>query len=181
MTEPTQEAIPQARVSRLPVFVVVIGLGAALGLVLLGAAVAGAPPPPPSIAQPGTVDSPRVVNVIMRDYRFDPTPLYLVPGETVRLNVVNGGMVEHELVVGDGSVQDAWSVADATATPPAPFASAPPASVPPYVGGLRLLLGSGGSTSIDYLVPSSGGLQLVCHLPGHVERGMTGEVVLVSR
>ncbi len=181
MTEPTRVAIPRARVSRLPVVVLVIGLGTALGLVLLGAALAGAPVPAPQIARPGTADSPRVVNVIMRDYRFDPTPLYLVPGETVRLNVVNGGMVEHELVLGDESVQDAWSVANAAATPPAPFASAPPASVPAYVGGLHLLLGSGGSTSIDYLVPSSGGLQLVCHLPGHVERGMTGEVVLVNR
>jgi hypothetical protein len=28
-------------------------------------------------------DEPRPVNVIMRDYRFDPTPIYFVPGETV--------------------------------------------------------------------------------------------------
>lgn len=161
--------------------VLVLGLGLALGLVLLGAALAGAPAPAPQITKPGTVDSPRVVNVILRDYRFDPTPLYLVPGETVRLNVVNGGMVEHELVLGDASVQEAWSTADAVATPPAPFATSPPASVPADTGGLRILLGSGGSTSVDYTVPAAGGLKLACHLPGHVEEGMVGEVMLVSR
>lgn len=182
MTEPTQVAASRGgRVSRIPVLVLVVGLGTALGLVLLGAALAGAPAPPPQIASPGTADSPRVVNIILREYHFDPTPLYLVPGETVRLNVVNGGMVEHELVLGDAGVQDSWSLADAAATPVGPFATAPPASVAPDVGGLRILLASGGSTSVDYLVPLSGALQLVCHLPGHVERGMTGEVVLVSR
>ena len=73
---------------------------------LLGAALAGAPAPTPAASpQPGTDAAPREVNVIMRDYHFDPTPLYLYPGETVRLNVVNGGMVEHELVLGDAAVQ----------------------------------------------------------------------------
>jgi uncharacterized cupredoxin-like copper-binding protein len=164
------------------VLVLVLGLGLAVGLVLLGAALAGAPAPAPQIAQPGTADAPRVVNVILRDYRFDPSPLYLVPGETVRLNVVNGGMVEHELVLGDTGVQDAWANADAAATPPAPFATSPPASVPPGTGGLRILLASGAPlTTVDYTVPIAGGVELVCHLPGHVEKGMVGEVVLVSR
>ena len=79
----------------------------------------------------------------MRDYRFDPTPVVLVPGETVRLTILNGGLVEHELTLGDEDVQVAWAQADAAATPPAPFATPPPASVPPGTGGLRVLLGSG--------------------------------------
>src|SRR5688572_18527330 len=97
--------------SRAPVVVVVVGLGAALGLALLGAALAAAPAPAPVIDRPGTVESPRPVNVIMREYRFDPTPLYLVPGETVQLNVFNGGMIEHELALGDAAFQAAWSAA----------------------------------------------------------------------
>ena len=158
-------------------FLLLGGLGLALVLVLLGAALAAGPAPVPDGVEPGTAANPRVVNVIMRDYRFDPTPLYLAPGETVRLNVLNGGLVEHELVLGDDAVQSAWSRADAAATPPAPFATAPPASVSPAVGGIRLLLGSGGSTSLDYTVPAQLDLKLVCHLPGHAERGMVGEVL----
>jgi len=162
------------------VIVLVVGLGLAVVLVLLGATLAAAPGPKPSFSGPGTVDSPRPVNVILRDYKFDPTPLYLAPGETVRLSVVNGGLVEHELVLGDASVQSAWAAANAAATPPAPFATAPAASVDPSVGGLRLLVPSGGSAVMDYTVPPTGDVELICHLPGHAERGMVGQVVPLS-
>jgi uncharacterized cupredoxin-like copper-binding protein len=121
------------------------------------------------------------VTVILRDYRFDPTPLYLFRGETIRLTVVNAGMVEHELVLGDAAVQAAWARADAAATPAAPFATAPPASAPAGTGGLRVLLPSGGSTSVIYEVPVQQQVLLLCNLPGHQERGMTGQVVLQER
>lgn len=166
--------------SRAPVLVLVLGLGLATGLVVLGASLAGAPAPTPDVSRPGTSDAPRPVNVIMRDYRFDPTPIYLVPGETVQLNVVNGGLVEHELVLGDAALQQAWSWANAAATPPGPFATAPPASVAPGLGGVRLVLSSGSATTVDYVVPATGSLELICHLPGHAERGMVGQVRLAT-
>ena len=166
--------------SRAPVAVVIVGLGIAGALVLLGAALAGAPAAAPQSLVPGLPGQPREVNVIMRDYRFDPTPVYLVPSETVRLNILNGGLVEHELVLGDALVQDAWARADAAATPPAPFATPPPASVAPDVGGLRVLLGSGGSVAVDFVVPAGGELKLICHLPGHAERGMVGRVEFLT-
>ena len=160
--------------------VLVVGAALIVGFVLLGAALAGAPGPTPAPSLvAGTDAQPRDVNVIMRDYHFDPTPLYLIPGETVRLHVFNAGMIEHELVLGDSSVQEAWEEADAAATPPEAFATAPPASVSPDVGGLRLLLESGQSTSVIYHVPATGPLDLICHLPGHEEAGMVGQVVLI--
>jgi uncharacterized cupredoxin-like copper-binding protein len=162
------------------VVILVSGLGLAVSLVIIGATLAGAPAPSPQISGPGTVESPRALNVILRDYRFDPTPLHLVPGEVVTLNVVNGGLVEHELVLGDEAFSAAWAAADAAVTPPAPFATAPPASVEPGLSGVRVVLGSGGSTSVDYTVPASGPLELICHLPGHAQKGMVGEVVLRS-
>ena len=167
-------------VSRWPVVILVGGLGLAVTLVIIGAMLAGAPAPSPQITGPGTIGQPRAVNVILRDYRFDPTPLYLVPGEVVRLYVVNGGLVEHELVLGDPAFAAAWEGADAAATPPAPFATAPPASVDPSLVGLRIVLASGASVVVDYTVPGSGPLELICHLPGHAERGMVGDVVLKS-
>jgi uncharacterized cupredoxin-like copper-binding protein len=167
------------RVSRAPAVVLVFGLGLAVVLVLLGASLAAAPAPAPAIVSPGTAESPRPVNLILREYRFDPTPVYLVPGETVRLNIVNGGMLEHELALGDAAFQEAWARADAAATPPGPFATAPVASVTADVSGLRLLIASGAATVVDYQVPEQGTLQLICHLPGHVEEGMVGEVEMV--
>lgn len=167
--------------SRAPVVVLVLGLALAGTLVLLGARLAAAPAPPPDLSRPGTAAQPRQVNVILRDYVFNPTPLYLVPSEVVQFNLFNAGLVEHEFVLGDRDVQQAWAAAHAAVTPPGALATAPPASVPSGTGGLRVLLPSGATTSIVYHVPDDAAPELFCHLPGHVEQGMVGQVVLASR
>jgi uncharacterized cupredoxin-like copper-binding protein len=160
--------------------VLVIGASLAVGLVFLGAMLASAPGVPPSF-EPGTSADPRDVNVILRDYAFNPDPLQLSAGEMVRFTIVNGGLVEHEFVLGDESVQQAWAAANAVATPPAPFATAPPASAPAGTGGLRVFVPSGQTATATYMVPPTGELQLFCHLPGHAEQGMHAVVVLDSR
>lgn len=154
----------------------VAGFAIAIALVLF--ALRGFPASPPSIDRAGSAEAPRDVSVIMRDYRFQPDPLTLVPGERVRFTVLNGGLEPHEFVLGDGAVQRAWESADAAATPPLPLTTAPPASVPPGTGGLRVLLGSGSQVSAVFDVPETGALLLMCHLPGHVEAGMVGQVRL---
>ncbi len=161
-----------------PVLVVAGFFLVAITLVLVGAQRSAEPAPSVAIGQPGTPAHPRPVTILMRDFLFDPTPLVLVAGETVRLTVFSAGMTAHEMVLGDAAVQAAWSAADAAATPPAPFATAPPASVPPGTGGIRLLLVSGEQATVDYRVPDSGELQLLCHLPGHIAKGMVGRVEL---
>jgi uncharacterized cupredoxin-like copper-binding protein len=177
----TQDAAPDPstaarRPSLAPLIVVAVFFIVAVTLVLIGAQQSAAPAPSVSITRPGTPDDPRPVTVLMRDYLFDPTPLVLVAGETIRLTVFSAGMTAHELVLGDDAVQQAWADADARATPPAPFATPPPASVPPGTGGVRLLLASGETATVDYVVPETGVLKLLCHLPGHIERGMIGQV-----
>lgn len=167
-----------SRASRAPVVVVVAFGVVAIVLVLIGMQRPSAPPPEVDIAQAGTPDQPRDVTVIMRDYRFDPTPVVLVPGETVRFTILNGGLIDHDFVIGDEAVQRAWHAADAAATPPSLFATAPPASVAPGTGGLRVLLGSGQQAVVEYRVPADQQLALLCHIPGHIEKGMVGAVEL---
>jgi uncharacterized cupredoxin-like copper-binding protein len=104
-----------------------------------------------------------------------------VSGETIELKVFNAGMVTHELVLGDQVVQEAWQSADAAATPPGPLASPPRASVSPEMGGVEVLLTPGESRNVIYTVPVGQALELVCHLSGHVERGMVGSVILATR
>ena len=158
---------------------VVIVFGAlAVTLVFIGMQRPGEAPPEVEITQAGTADQPRDVTVIMRDYRFDPTPIVLVPGETVRFTIFNAGLVVHDFVIGNEAVQRAWHIADAEATPPGLLATPPPASVPPETGGLRVLLDSGEQTTVDYSVPSDEQLALLCHIPGHIEKGMVGAVDL---
>ncbi len=171
-------ALPPTRISRAPVIVVGLFFTVAVTLVVIGAQLSLSPPPDITIDEPGTADAPRPINVIMRDYRFDPTPVILIPGETVRITLFNAGMVPHEMSLGDAAVQLAWAQADAAATPPVLFATAPPASVPPGTGGLRVVLDSGQQQVVEYIVPPDGEVLLLCNLPGHVERGMVGAVEL---
>lgn len=160
--------------------VLVGGLTLAFVLVFVGAQLSATPAPAPDLSSPGTPDEPRTVNVLLHDYSFNPRTLYLVAGETVRLQAINAGLIDHELVLGDDPVQRAWAQAHAEATPPAPFATPQPASVEPGTGGLRILLRPGQSETVTYTVPRGQQLQLMCHLPGHLERGMAGRVSLES-
>lgn len=169
---------PVKRPSLAPLVVIVTFFVVTITLVLVGAQRSAEPAPSIAVDRPGTPTDPRPVTVIMRDYLFDPTPLVLVAGETIRLTAFSAGMTSHELVLGDAAVQQAWATADAAATPPAPFTTPPPASVAPGTAGVRLLLASGQSATVDYTVPESGGLLLLCHLPGHIAKGMIGRVDL---
>ena len=142
-----------------------------VALLLLGACEAGAPPATPAIV-PGTRDAPRAVNLIARDYEFVPPTLDLVPGETIRLHVINGGLDVHEAVIGDAAVQAAWEVAEAAAAgaPPGPT---PAISVPPELAGLRVVVASGARADVDWTVPASDEPLIVgCHIPGHWDKGM---------
>ena len=167
----------QQSISRAPVVVVIVFGVIATVLIFIGATRSTAPPDV-VIDAAGTASEPRPVTVIMRDYRFEPTPVVLVPGETVRFNIFNAGLEVHDFVIGDAAVQQAWSIADAAATPPNLLATAPPASVPPGTGGLRVFLRSGEQGTVDYAVPIGEQLALLCHIPGHIEKGMVGRVEL---
>jgi hypothetical protein len=141
-------------------------------LILLAAGCAAcetgpAPATPPIV--PGGAGAPREVNLID-----------LVPGETVLLHVINGGLEVHEAIIGDGAVQDAWEAAEA-AVAGAPPGPTPVVTVPEAVTGVRIVVRSGERVDLRWVVPA-GGVDGVpgtvapfivgCHIPGHWERGM---------
>lgn len=129
-----------------------------------------APATPPIV--PGAVATPREVNIVAKDYSFLPATLDLVPGETVLLHVINGGLEVHEAIIGDAAVQDAWerAEADVAGAPPGPT---PLVSVPADVSGLRIVVRSGERIDIVWTVPDGAAPFTVgCHIPGHMARGM---------
>lgn len=133
---------------------------------------------------PGTSDHPRAVIVIARDYTFEPPVVDLVPGETVLVQVVNGGLVTHEAVVGPTPVQDAWEAAEAQ-TASAPPGPTPEVSVEPELAGLRIVVTSGERRDVIWTVPGTaagdaGGWFVGCHIPGHWARGMAVPVRFVG-
>ncbi len=162
-------------------------VGALARVTLAGIAVAGAvaacdasvPATPP--ITPGTSGSPRQVNVILRDYQFVPGIVDLVPGETITLNVVNGGLDVHELVLGTLAVQQAWEEAEASAAD-SPPGQTPVVSVAPGLEGLRVVVTSGATRTVTYTVPDDIADQLLlgCHISDHWERGMAGAIRLVG-
>ena len=135
---------------------------------------------PPIVA--GSSDAPREVNLITRDYSFVPDVLDLVPGETILLHVINGGLVVHEAIIGDTSVQDAWEAAEA-AVAGAPPGPTPVVTVPPAVAGLRVVVASGQRVDVTWTVPDDVGRAAFvgCHIPGHWDKGMQIPVRWVVR
>lgn len=151
-----------------------------MGLIALALAAAAceagpAPATPPIVA--GASGTPREVNLIAKDYSFVPATLDLVPGETVLLHVINGGLEIHEAIIGGDAVQDAWERAEA-AVAGAPPGPTPVVSVAPDVSGLRVVVRSGERVDVTWTVPAGdpGGnpppFIVGCHIPGHWERGM---------
>ena len=153
-----------------------MGLAVASAAACEGSAV----PETPAIT-PGTSGAPRQVNVILKDYVFMPGIVDLVPGETITLNVVNGGLDVHELVLGPAAVQQAWEDAEEPAANPPPGPT-PDVSVPPGLEGLRVVVRSGETQTVTYSVPDDTSEQLLlgCHISDHWERGMAGAVRLVG-
>ena len=157
---------------RLPPLVAIV-----LAAVLAGCA--GGPPPETPRPKPGTAETPREVNIIAREYRYDPDPVELAPGETVLLHLIDAGLEVHEFVIGDASVQDAWEAAEA-ATVGAPPGPTPLVSVAPGSAGLRVVLRSGERADVRWTVPAAtGSLVVGCHIPDHWAKGMRASVRLL--
>jgi len=155
----------------------------AIGVALAGC---GDPATTPAIT-PGTAAHPRTVIVVTKDYTYVPAIVDLVPGESVVLQVLNGGLVVHEIVIGGMDVQDAWEAAEA-ATAGAPPGPTPEVSVAPEVAGLRIVVRSGEHVDVPWTVPvdaatrdaTTGGWFVGCHIPGHWQEGMVVPVRFVG-
>jgi hypothetical protein len=134
---------------------------------------------------PGTSAAPRTVNIVMRDYGYVPPKVDLVPGETVTLHVINGGLEVHEAVFGDMPAQLAWESAEAptVSAPPGPTPNIAP---PPGFDGLRVVANSGQLVDVVWTVPpdaasSPSGWFVGCHIPGHWAKGMVVPVQFVDQ
>jgi uncharacterized cupredoxin-like copper-binding protein len=154
-------------------------VGAAL---VAGCGAADGSPTPPAV--PGTSTAPRDLNLIMRDYTYVPTTVDLVPGETVRLHVINGGLVIHEAVFGDMDSQLAWEEAELV-TVDAPPGPTPTVPEPDGFDGVRVVAGSGQLLEVTWTVPADApsdptGWFVGCHIPGHWAKGMVVPVRFVD-
>jgi uncharacterized cupredoxin-like copper-binding protein len=151
---------------------------ASAAVVLAACDMGGSPATPPIV--PGTMESPREVNIVMKDYQFIPPVLDLAPGETVLFHLVNGGLTVHEAIIGDTATQQAWETAEAVFADPPPGPT-PVVDVPAGMDGFRVVVESGGERDIRWTVPIEVPAPLIlgCHIPGHWAKGMQVPIRLV--
>ena len=133
---------------------------------------------------PGTSDAPREVNIIERDYGYAPAVVDLVPGETVLLHIINGGLDTHEAVFGSLDAQLAYESAEA-ATVGSPPGPTPAIASPVGFDGIRIVAASGQRVDVTWTVPASAataatGWFVGCHIPGHWDKGMVVPIRFVD-
>jgi uncharacterized cupredoxin-like copper-binding protein len=150
-----------------------LGFWLALASLVAGCDVGGPAATPP--LRPGSSTAPREVNLILKDWLILPDPVDVVPGESVLLHVVNGGLEIHEVVIGDQAVQAAWESAESAAANPPPGPT-PVVTVPGGQEGIRVVVPSGQRVDVAWTVPADrsgvAALLLGCHIPGHWDKGM---------
>ena len=106
---------------------------------------------------------PTDVTIDLRYSRFEPASVSVPAGVPITIVLRNGDPIDHEWIVGDVAVHDRHR----TGTEPAHGTR--PTEVTVQAGETRI-------TTIVFETP--GVLRFVCHLPGHEEYGMTGEIVV---
>ncbi len=104
----------------------------------------------------------RKVHVRMHHSRFLPGAIEVEPGETVRFVVENTDPIDHEFLVGDARLQQIHEEGTEAHHPPRPGEMSVPAL----------------STRITTYTFSADEAELIfgCHLPGHYDYGMRGEI-----
>ena len=101
----------------------------------------------------------RVVVLRIEHSRFIPDRLEVEPGSTVTFVVTNGDPIDHELIIGDETVQDVHE----KGTEAEHGAKPGEISIP-----------AGERRSTTYTFEDAGELIYGCHIPGHYAFGMRG-------
>ena len=104
------------------------------------------------------------VEIGIEHSRFSVSELEVRAGTTVRFVVRNTDPIAHELIVGDDRVHRRHASGTEAVHPPVPG---------------EVSVGPHETASTVYAFDEPGTVAFACHLPGHVDYGMDGEVVVV--
>ncbi|HET6949410.1 MAG TPA: plastocyanin/azurin family copper-binding protein, partial [Acidimicrobiales bacterium] len=149
---------PGGRWAAVALLVAAAATGAGYGVV---AATAGDPAAPAAPALgPGTV----TVRLDVEHSLFAPVDLRVVAGTRVRFVVVNGDPIAHELIVGPPELHARHASGSEGEHPSVPGETSVPA---------------GGTAITTQTFAEPGTVEYACHLPGHYEYGMHGEIEVV--
>jgi uncharacterized cupredoxin-like copper-binding protein len=149
---PTRRRLWLTAVAALAMTVVVSGVGYAIA--------PGLERPEATTLGPGDI----TVEIDIEYSRFGPDKLTVVEGTRVRFFVVNGDPIQHELIIGGADVH----LRHANGT------EAEHPSIPGEVS-----LKPNGTAITTFTFEEPGIFEFACHLPGHYDYGMRGEIEVV--
>ncbi len=102
------------------------------------------------------------LNVTMTDFKFDPASYNVTAGQQITVNLKNTGSVAHTWTVMKTPISGSYSDANAS----------------------DILFNSdqvqpGSSKTVTFTAPSTAGdYQVICTVPGHLEAGMVGHLIV---
>lgn len=109
----------------------------------------------------------RTVSVSLGDdMRFTPSQISVKAGETIRFFVKNSGKLQHEMVI--GTVNELKSHAEMMRTMPGMKHAQPN----------TISLAAGQRGGIVWQFDQAGSVDFACLVPGHLEAGMVGQVLV---
>lgn len=136
-----------------------------------------APTPSPTPITLGTEDAPRVVEVSMGNFFYEPETLTVQLGETIRFVIENPTTIDHELVIGTAEEQEhhAMEMAEGMEGHDEGGEGHGMADEPNEVE-----VEPGETVELVWTFDELGELLMGCHVVGHYEAGMVGTVEVVS-
>ncbi len=97
--------------------------------------------------------------------RFEPSNLRVVAGTEVRFVLTNGDPINHELIIGSPDVHERHRNGTEAEHEPRPG---------------ELSVGPDGQGVTSYVFDELGTVEMACHLPGHYDFGMHGDIEVVE-
>ena len=103
------------------------------------------------------------LTVTMTDFEFNPTSSTVPAGETITLKLINNGAVAHEWALLSSPVE-------------IPFDDEDEAKIL-----FEAEVEAGESATVTFTAPAAAGeYEVVCAIPGHMEAGMIGKLIVVQ-
>jgi len=112
------------------------------------------------------------ITVELTDFSYSPSSITIPAGEPVVLTINNTGLVEHDFVV------EKIDVADVTAEDSGSEHHMHDVESSTY--DLHASTGPGQTNVLQFTALEPGTYKIFCSVGGHIEAGMTGELVVVS-
>jgi uncharacterized cupredoxin-like copper-binding protein len=125
--------------------------------------------------QPGdAARASRTIRIIAEDIRFEPAAITVRVGETIAFEIVNQGQLEHEFVLADATAQAEHEKEMQE------MARAMPGMSMDHRDPNAVSVKAGETKTLPWVFTKAGTLQYGCHVPGHFQAGMVGQVTVTE-